>query len=217
MEQMIRRANPGLARRFPIADAFVFKEFDEAQLKAVLDFKMHKEGFTMTDEAKKLALESLKNAKQRPNFGNGREVTNLIGRALANYRTRFGRMSEEQRSGDTCFEPEDIDPHYKQVLGVEDEVEQIFDHYVGVDHLKDQFKALARRANALRRAGRDPVPFMSFHLIFKGPFGTGKTSAARKMGWLYKSMRLLATDEVVEVTVRDMVADSYSREGSKVM
>ena len=217
MEQMIRRANPGLARRFPIADAFVFKEFDEAQLKAVLDFKMHKEGFTMTDEAKKLALESLKNAKQRPNFGNGGEVTNLIGRALANYRTRFGRMSEEQRSGDTCFEPEDIDPHYKQVLGVEDEVEQIFDHYVGVDHLKDQFKALARRANALRRAGRDPVPFMPFHLIFKGPFGTGKTSAARKMGWLYKSMRLLATDEVVEVTVRDMVADSYSREGSKVM
>jgi hypothetical protein len=85
---------------------------------------------------------------------------------------------------------------------VEDEVEQIFDHYVGVGHLKDQFKALARRANALRRAGRDPVPFMPFHLIFKGPFGTGKTSAARKMGWLYKSMRLLATDEVVEVMVR---------------
>jgi SpoVK/Ycf46/Vps4 family AAA+-type ATPase len=217
MEQMIRRANPGLARRFPIADAFVFKEFDEAQLKAVLDFKMHKEGFTMTDEAKKLALESLKNAKQQPNFGNGGEVTNLIGRALANYRTRFGRMSAEQRSGDTCFEPEDIDPHYKQVVGVEDEVEQIFDHYVGVGHLKDQFKALARRANALRRAGRDPVPFMPFHLIFKGPFGTGKTSAARKMGWLYKSMRLLATDEVVEVTVRDMMAHSYSRESSKVM
>jgi Holliday junction resolvasome RuvABC ATP-dependent DNA helicase subunit len=217
MEQMIRRANPGLARRFPIADAFVFKEFDEAQLKAVLDFKMQQEGFTMTDEAKKLALESLKNAKQRPNFGNGGEVTNLIGRALANYRTRFGRMSVDLRSGDTCFEPEDIDPYYKQAFGVEDGVEQIFDHYVGVGHLKEQFKRLARRANALRRAGRDPVPFMPFHLIFKGPFGTGKTSAARKMGWLYNSMRLLATDEVVEVSVRDMIADAYNRETSKVM
>lgn len=85
MEQMIRRANPRLARRFPIADAFVFEEFYEAQLKAVLNFKMYKEGFTMTDEAKKLALKSLKNAKQRPNFGNGGEVTNLIGRALVNY------------------------------------------------------------------------------------------------------------------------------------
>ncbi|CAO2653375.1 Nn.00g027860.m01.CDS01 [Neocucurbitaria sp. VM-36] len=217
VELMIQRANPGLARRFPMADAFIFKEFNEAQLEGVLDYNMHKEGFKMTDEAKKLALESLNNAKQRPNFGNGGEVTNLIGRALANYRTRFGRMSLEERTGDTCFEPEDIDPHYKLVLSLEDQVEHIFDHYVGVNHLKDQFKALARRANALRRAGRDPIPFMPFHLVFKGPLGTGKTSAARKMGWLYKSMKLLATDEVVDVTVRDMIADSYSRESSKVV
>ncbi|KAK0643349.1 hypothetical protein B0T16DRAFT_459510 [Cercophora newfieldiana] len=217
MERMVQAANPGLARRFPIADAFVFEEFSESQLEAVLDFKMAKEGFAMTVEAKKLALEILNNAKQQPNFGNGGEVNNLIGRALANYRTRFGAMTAEQRSGHTCFEPGDMDPLYDRVVGVEDELEREFDQYIGIDHIKTQLKALARRASALRRAGRDPVPFMPFHLVFKGAFGIGKTTMAKKMGWFYKSMRLLATDEVQEVSIRDLVADSYSGGASKVM
>lgn len=217
MERMIQKANPGLARRFPVADAFVFDEFSEAQLEAVLDYKMVREGFTMTAEAKKLALEILSRAKQRPNFGNGGEVANMIGRTLANYRTRFGAMTAEQRLGPTCFEARDMDPLHGNVVGVEEEVEHAFDQYIAIGHIKTQFKALARRANALRRAGRDPVPFMPFHLVFKGPFGTGKTSMARKMGWFYKSMRLLATDEVEEVSVRDLVLDQVTSGRSKVL
>lgn len=207
MEQMLRRANPGLARRFPIADAFVFEELDLRQLEQILDHKMEKEEFTMTDEAKQLALDMLQVAKQRTNFGNGGEVDNLLGRAMANYRTRFSQLTADQRTGDVCFEAEDIDPHYRQRSQVEGLIEQSFAGLVDMDDLKDRFNALARRATALRENGRSPTLSMPYHFAFKGPRGSGKRTIAKQMSRLYHSLRLLPIAEVVEVSARDMVAE----------
>ena len=116
MERMLQKANPGLARRFPVADAFVFHDLDLPQLEKILDFKLREAEFTMTDEAKRVAMDVLKLAKQHPNFGNGGEIDNLLTRALANYASRYGGLRDEERmdlEGEVCFEPGDIDPGYK--------------------------------------------------------------------------------------------------------
>ena len=175
VELMLQRANPGLARRFPVEDAFIFEEFDLPQLEKVLELKMEKEvGCTMTAEAKQLAMQKLSFAKQRPKFGNGGEVDNLLGRAMANFRNRFGNIPPEEQSGDVCFELEDLDPAFKDIFQAEGQVDTLFDGLVDVEDLKESFRALARRSTSLRRNGRDPTRFMPFCFVFKGTDSTGK-------------------------------------------
>ena len=207
MEHMLDYANPGLKRRFPMDGAFVFEEFTAEQLEEVLKIKMEKDDLTMTDEAKQVAMGMLELAKQRENFGNGGEVDNLLGRALANYRTRFSNMAQEQRrnAGEICFLPEDFDPDWDQIYRTGEKVERLFDGLEGIDDVKDRFVSLTNRATSLRENGHDPVAFMPFYFAFKGPRGTGKTIVAGKMGWLFHAMRLIPTEEVVQKSASNLI------------
>ncbi|GKU12150.1 unnamed protein product, partial [Fusarium langsethiae] len=60
MEDMFQNVNPGLARRFPIASAFFFEDFDDTALAKILDMKLGKTGFKATDRGKSVALEVLR-------------------------------------------------------------------------------------------------------------------------------------------------------------
>ncbi|KAF2675216.1 P-loop containing nucleoside triphosphate hydrolase protein [Microthyrium microscopicum] len=207
MENMLQVANPGLARRFPLADAFYFKEFDDSQLEMVLDLKMKQEETEMTSEAKRVAMENLRLAKLRPNFGNGGEVVNMMARAMANYRTRFGDLKPEERTGDICFLPEDIDPNHTRSDEAESKMTKMFEDFVGLDSVVDKLRSLARQAASLRKRKFKPELSMPFQFVFKGPPGSGKTTTARKLGSIYYNMGLLPTEEVLEVSTLDMVAD----------
>lgn len=74
MEDMLRDVNPGLQRRFPLESAFVFEDFSDAQLRQILDLKLKSVGFDATDQAKRVAMDVLQRARNRPNFGNAGEV-----------------------------------------------------------------------------------------------------------------------------------------------
>jgi DNA replication protein DnaC len=54
MEEMFRDVNPGLARRFPLESAFVFEDFNDAEIRQIFDFKLKGIGFDATDQAKKV-------------------------------------------------------------------------------------------------------------------------------------------------------------------
>jgi SpoVK/Ycf46/Vps4 family AAA+-type ATPase len=54
MEDMFRDVNPGLARRFPLESAFVFEDFNDAEIRQIFDFKLKGVGFDATDQAKKV-------------------------------------------------------------------------------------------------------------------------------------------------------------------
>ena len=179
MELMLQGANPGLARRFPVMDAFTFEEFDLPQLEKVLELKMERGvGCTMTPEAKQLALQKLRFAKEQQNFGNGGEIDNLLGRAIASFRHRFGNNPPEVQSGNVCLEPEDVDPSFENIFHVEDHIDSLFEGLVQIENLKEPFRGLARRSTFLRRNGRDPTRFMPFYFVFKGADSTSKWALA---------------------------------------
>jgi hypothetical protein len=50
MQEIFQHSNPGLARRFPMEDAFVFSNFNKDQLTVILDQKAKKQDLSMTPE-----------------------------------------------------------------------------------------------------------------------------------------------------------------------
>lgn len=54
MEDMFRDVNPGLARRFPLESAFVFEDFNDAEIRQIFNFKLKGIGFDAKDQAKKV-------------------------------------------------------------------------------------------------------------------------------------------------------------------
>jgi SpoVK/Ycf46/Vps4 family AAA+-type ATPase len=95
MEDMFQKCNPGLKRRFPLEEAFRFHDYDDKQLNEILRIKMAKEEITASKKAMDVAAEVLRRARDRPNFGNGGDVDNLLNQAKARFRERKAAEKEK--------------------------------------------------------------------------------------------------------------------------
>jgi hypothetical protein len=126
IKDFIREANPGLRRRFPLEEAFVFQDFSEEELGQILNYKMHKLGVQTTKEGRDVAMGMLRLAKQRPNFGNGGEVENIVSQAITNFRRNLSKVPALSRldySKQALLTETDFDPNYSRSLYAIDEVE----------------------------------------------------------------------------------------------
>lgn len=108
MKRLFQEANPGLARRFALENAFYFEDYSEAELHQILELKLANQGLLATDEAKYVAREILGRARVRPNFGNGGEVDNVISQAKLRYQSRISKLPPQQRPDEVLFTPDDL-------------------------------------------------------------------------------------------------------------
>ncbi|KAK1764125.1 P-loop containing nucleoside triphosphate hydrolase protein [Phialemonium atrogriseum] len=106
MEEMFQKCNPGLRRRFPPEEAFHFADYDDAQLNEILEAKMAEEDIAATATAKEAAAEVLRRARDRPNFGNGGDVVNILNLAKARYRDRMTKEREKAGSSGVSLSPD---------------------------------------------------------------------------------------------------------------
>lgn len=86
---------------------------------------------------------------------------------------------------------------------ITDEIENL----VGLDAVKDQIANLIDLAQvvALKKERDLPISNHSFHMVFSGPPGTGKTTIARLIGKIFYELNLLRKDTLLEVTKADLV------------
>ena len=73
---------------------------------------------------------------------------------------------------------------------------------IGLDNVKQGIMTMAHQALLLterRRRGLKTGNSMIFHSVFTGNPGTGKTTVARKLGKIYRSLGLLSKGEVIAV------------------
>ncbi|KAK5048890.1 hypothetical protein LTR84_005310 [Exophiala bonariae] len=89
IEAIFQNVNPGLSRRFPIDSAFHFEDYTDSDLQEILELKLAQIGFDATQEAKKVVLEYLRLARNKPHFGNTGKVDILLDRAKIEHQKRL--------------------------------------------------------------------------------------------------------------------------------
>ncbi|KAI8655251.1 hypothetical protein NCS57_01273400 [Fusarium keratoplasticum] len=211
MEEMFQNVNPGLSRRFPLSSAFVFEDFDDAALAKILDMKLGKKGFSATDKAKQVAIDVLRRARNRPNFGNAGEVDILLNEAQASHQKRVS-SDKVRRHGK--LEAIDFDKDFDRAERGDTDVKKLFEGDVGRDKLISVLQGYQTRVRNAKLLDIDPE--IPYNFLFRGPPGTGKTTAARKMGKVYYDMGFLASTEVIERSATDLIGEYVGHTGPKV-
>ncbi|PNS16705.1 NFX1-type zinc finger-containing protein 1 [Sphaceloma murrayae] len=217
MEEMLRKVNPGLRRRFPVENAFVFQDFQDDELLAILEHKLSQQGLDATDNAKTAAIAILAKRRRQPNFGNAGEVENVLSMAKSNFRNRQNTLLPAERADDIVFEPWDFDPDHGRTVNAIDSCRNLFKDTVNSDDVVGKLTKYIKAYQNAVATGIDPLDVVPFNFVFKGPSGTGKTTTARKIGKIFCDMGFLASENVLECSVTDLVGEYTGHTGPKVV
>jgi AAA+ superfamily predicted ATPase len=213
MEDMFQNVNPGLSRRFPIATAFQFGDFDDNELSQILDLKLKEQAFEITDQARTVVLDMLDRARNRPNFGNAGEVDILLNVAKICHQTRRTKGLAKYA---TKFEAKDFDENFDRANRSETNVKELFKKTVGQESIMALLEGYQQTVRTLKSLDLDVKENIPFNFLFRGPPGTGKTTTARKMGKVFYDMGFLATAELLDVSATDLVGQYVGQTGPKV-
>ena len=111
--------------------------------------------------------------------------------------------------------PEEAEPEPEKL---EDLLAEL-DSLVGLDKIKTDVRSLINliRIRKLRQEAELPVPELSLHMVFTGNPGTGKTTVARLLSRLYRSIGVLKKGSLLEVDRSGLVAGYVGQTALKTM
>jgi len=159
MEMMMQKVNPGLSRRFPIASAFNFGDFTDDELRVIFEMKLKQQGYRATDQAIGAAMEMLKRARNRPNFGNAGECDILLNDAKAAHQRR---MSKSKGAKDNVLEARDFDEDFDRAERSKTNVRALFEGTVGCEDtvkLLEGYQETVRMMKGLNMDPKENIPF----------------------------------------------------------
>ena len=206
------QANPGMKSRFN--KVIEFKDYDGSALAEMFRARVKKEGFMLDASAEgniNNFFDSIY-ATRTKNFGNAREVRNIFDEAKRRQSTRLRAMRDAGN-----YTPQDAlvltrddiegDESTRQ-LNLDDVMARMEREFVGMTQVKDAMRAMGKKMAAKRKRIElgvgDPSP-IHVHIKLTGNPGTGKTTVARTLGRMLKAIRVLPTDNVIEVDKSSMV------------
>jgi tetratricopeptide (TPR) repeat protein len=156
------------------------------------------------DQARKAAQRSVEitertHGRESSEAVQAREFLEEIEAALAESRPPEAQAAEalvgQERSVSTTPLPR-TDPNPALV----DDILAELDRMIGLGSVKQQARSLVnfiRVQQARQAAGAKPIP-RTYHMIFTGNPGTGKTTVARQIARIFNALGILATDKLTE-------------------
>ena len=168
MEAMFQNMNPGLSRRFPLASAFEFEDFDKEDLRKILQLKLKVQAFKMTSRAYEAAADVLERARNRPHFGNAGEIDILLDRAKARQQTR---ISANPSADPYMLEAEDLDKDFDRGTDIMRNCRELFKDVIGCDAVVSKLEHYQQITQRMRERQLDPREAIPFNFLFRGPPG----------------------------------------------
>jgi len=186
--QRLWELNPGFRSRIPKDSVIDFPDYKGGELLEMTLREFNKRGLECDADIQDDVLGFIESELRLGRFDNGRGVRNLVEEVERNRALAGG--------GKVTRKMIPTPPRYATVR-VQELLSQLDKEMVGVKTLKDFLRMAANRAETAQRLNR-PVDGL-FHCRFVGPPGTGKTTAARKVGEIFRAMGLLSRGHVIEI------------------
>ena len=188
-EQMenLWRVNPGFRSRFVSDNQIIFEDYDTDQLVEIFQGQCARRELQIGEGTLEKAEKFIRFEMLRGRFGNARGVRNLVEKL----------EQDRARTGGGMIKAEQVPaPAVCNLKRVESLIEALSQTLAGSEELCNSLHRIALRVNAMQ--DREPLR-EPFHFRFVGPPGTGKTTAARKMGEILQAMGLVSHGRLTEV------------------
>lgn len=138
----------------------------------ILNLKLKDQDLEAADAAKKVAIDVLCRARNRPNFGNAGEVENLLAQAKARYQTRQASLPTEEKTFDIVFQPQDFDLNFDRDARASVNLSKLFDGVVGCEDIITKLRGYQETARKMKARGMDAKDQIPTNFVMKGPPGT---------------------------------------------
>ena len=212
--------NPGLKSR--INRYIEFPDYTAAELAEMFRRQAKKNEYTLSKEADAALEKTMAELTRRRDrqFGNGRFVRNMFEKAIERQATRLATLPNatveqlaELTLDDLALKKttfEEKKPNIEDVLAE-------LDSLVGMEPVKSQVRKIASMARMVttRKEQGLVAPDMTYHFVFAGNPGTGKTTVARLVGKVFRAYGLLEKGHVVETDRSGLVAGYVGQTAQK--